>query len=156
MVLIRRFLKMDARELANLICKTLRDINSKDYSKEIIDKMCLHFSHTNLAELANERSLFVALDGSKIVGTASLKEDIILSVFVDAELQGKGIGSELMKHAEELACKNGYMKVKLPSSITSVEFYKKLGYQKIDEKVSDFGTNIIMEKALGDGEIHTG
>lgn len=153
MLIIRKFLKTDAQELSNLICKTLLEINSKDYSKEIIDKMCVHFSSTKLAELADKRSLFVALDRSKIVGTASLKEDIILSVFVDAELQGKGIGSELMKHAEELARKKGYKKVKLPSSITSVEFYKKLGYQKIDEKVSEFGTNIIMEKELGDGKV---
>jgi GNAT superfamily N-acetyltransferase len=153
MVIIREFQKTDAQELSSLICKTLREINSKDYSKEIIDKMCVRFSPIKLAELADERSLFVALDGSRIAGTASLKENIILSVFVDAELQGKGIGSKLMKHLEELAHKNGYKEVKLPSSITSVEFYKKLGYQKIDEKVSEFGKNIIMEKTLKDGEI---
>lgn len=146
MAVIRKFQKTDAQELSNLICKTLREINSKDYSKEIIDKMCVHFSPEKLAELADDRTVFVALHESKIAGTASLKENIILSVFVDAELQGKGIGTKLMKHVEEVAYKNGYKNVKLPSSITSVEFYKKLGYQKIDETVSEFGKNIIMEK----------
>ena len=153
MVVIRKFQKKDAQELSNLICKTLREINSKDYSKEIIDKMCVHFSPESIAEIANTREVFVALDGSSIVGTAGLKDDIILSVFVASHLQGKGVGTKLMEHIENIAHQKGYKKVKLPSSITSVEFYKKLGYKKVDETVSDFGKNIIMEKSLEDGEI---
>ena len=53
-----------------------------------------------------------------------------------------------MSYLEEIAYKNGFEKVVLPSSITSVSFYEQLGYKIMTERMSDFGKNIIMEKML--------
>ncbi|MBD3328633.1 GNAT family N-acetyltransferase [Candidatus Peregrinibacteria bacterium] len=153
MIRIRKFRQRDAQELSALICNTLRLINIRDYSEETIEKMCIHFSPEKLTKIAKDRVCFVAVNENRIIGTASLKDNIILTVFVDAEIQGKGIGSKLINKVENLALKNGYKKVKVPSSLTSVKFYEKLGYSQVEQTDSDFGKNIIMEKCLKAEEI---
>lgn len=148
MIKIENFKKEYAEKVSNLICDTLQEINSRDYSEAIINKMCAHFSPKTIIDLASRRAIFVAMEGANIVGTASLDGDVILSVFVDASLQGKGIGTKLMRYIEDTARKSGYRTLKLPSSVTSVNFYKKLGYKKLEEKTGEFGINVIMKKDL--------
>jgi len=127
---------------------TIREINSKDYSKEIIEKMCIRFSEENIINRLSNRKMVLMIENEEVIGTASLKDNIILSVFVDVNKQGKGIGTKLMSYLEEIARKKGFKKVSLPASITSVSFYEQLGYKIIEERINDSGKNIIMEKIL--------
>jgi len=147
---ICNFDKRFSKQVSNLIRNTLRKINSKDYSKEIIEKMCSRFSEENIINRSSNRKMVVMIDNEKVIGTASLKDNIILSVFVDVTTQGNGIGTTLMRYLEEMALKKGFKKVLIPSSITSVSFYKKLGYTIIEEKINEFGKNIILEKMVAD------
>jgi len=142
------FNKPYAQQVSALIKHTLRQINSKDYSTEIIEKMCIRFSKENILQRASDRMMVLMIDNKKVIGTASLKNNIILSVFVDVNAHGKGIGTKLINYLEEIASKKGIKKVLIPSSITSVSFYKKLGYQIIEEIIGESGKNIIMEKVL--------
>ncbi len=53
----------------------------------------------------------------------------------NTSVQHKGIGSLLMKKAEEIALKNNYYKIAVISGIGAQTFYEKLGYERSD---SDF------------------
>ena len=145
---IHNFDKRFSKQVSALIQNTIRTINSKDYSNEIIESMCIRFSEENIIKRAPDRKMMLMIENEEIIGTASLKNNIILSVFVDVNAQGKGIGTKLMRYLEEMARKKGFKKVVLPSSITSVSFYSKLGYKIIEEQINDAGKNIIMEKML--------
>lgn len=146
---VRKFKKEDARKVSNLIRKCLSEVNSKNYSKKVIEFMCNHFTPTKLIQNSKERNVFVAVENKKILGTASLTDDVILTVFVNPNFHGKGIGSKLMDTVEDLAKKNGYKTVKLPSSLTSFEFYKRRGYKKVKMLHSEeYGDTIEMKKRL--------
>jgi len=146
---IRKFRREDARKVSNLVRKCLWEVNSKDYSKKVIDFMVSHFSPKSIIDNSKKRKIFVAVEKDKIIGTASIHDNVILTVFVNPKIHGKGIGKKLMKKVENEAKKNGFKSVKLPSSITAIDFYKKLGYQKVKEKYEkNFGKTIIMKKIL--------
>jgi N-acetylglutamate synthase-like GNAT family acetyltransferase len=148
-MLIRKFKNEDARKVSNLIRKCLVEVNSKDYPKNIMDGMVKHFTPSQIIKNSEERNVFVAVEDDKVLGTASIKDDVILTVFVNPNIHGKGIGSKLMNKVEELAKKKGYKTVKLPSSLTSYEFYKKRGYKKVKMLHSDkYGDTIEMKKRL--------
>jgi len=146
---IRNFKKEDAGKVSNLIRKCLLEVNSKDYPKSVIEFMHNHFTPATLVQYSKERNVFVAVENEKILGTASLKEDDISTVFVNPNIHGKGIGSKLMDKVEDLAKRNGYKTVKLSSSLTSFEFYKRRGYKKVKMLHSEnFGDTIEMKKKL--------
>jgi GNAT superfamily N-acetyltransferase len=52
-------------------------------------------------------------------------------LFVPEELRAQGIGSQLMKKAEEIAAQRGHIGVRLDSfSFQAPRFYEKLGYRE--------------------------
>lgn len=121
----------------------------------------------NIAALFRERVhkrklpiTLVAFKGKKPVGTVSLKEfDIgsrkdltpwLTSLFVVKQWRGKGIGTALMKAAENKAAELGIHKLFLltADSDLALRFYSRLGW-KINEKRHYHSYSvIIMEKAL--------
>jgi len=146
---IRKFRKADARNVSDLIKKCLLEVNNKDYSKKIIDFICKHHVSKKLILYSIERSVFVAEEKGKILGTASLKDNVIKTVFVNPKFHGKGIGSKLMNTVETLAKKRGCKTVVGPSSITAYEFYKQRGYKKVKVVYSsEYGKIIRMRKKL--------
>ena len=149
MIKIRRFKIADAKATSKLIKNALLKVNSKDYDIKLIRSMCKHFSPKTIIENAKVRIVYVGVLEDKIIGTASIVKNIILTVFVDPKYHGKGIGAKLMQTVEKSAKKKGYKLVKVPSSITAYNFYKKLGYKKVKEVYhKDAGKNIIMKKRI--------
>lgn len=146
---IRRFEQKDARKVSCLIRKTLREVNSKDYPQNVIQFMCENYSPKRIVKKSSNRLMYVAVEDERILGTVSLKDNVILALFVSPKFHGKGIGTELMNYVESAARKRGYRCVSLPSSVTAFEFYRKLGYKKVrDEYSPQYGRAIIMEKSL--------
>jgi predicted N-acetyltransferase YhbS len=130
-MIIRKFREEDAKKVSYIIRRCLREINSADYSPEVIKSLCHFLRPTQLIRNMKDRAIFVAVDNGKVVGTASLKKNTVYTVFVNPSIHKKGIGTKLMNKVEDLAKKNGYKEVKVPSGYTSVGFYKKIGYKKI-------------------------
>lgn len=145
---IRSFRKEDAEKVSKLICKTLKEVNIKDYPKGVIDKLCQKYSTQGVEKLSQERDFFVLLDNSKIVGVGSLYRNIVYTVFIDPDVHGKGLGTKIMKYFEETIKQRGFQTVELPSSLTASGFYKKLGYTKIKETNEHGVTEIIMQKVF--------
>lgn len=147
---IRKFQNKDARKLSYLIRRALNEVNIKDYPKRVIVYLSKQNTPSKLIEKSKRRDIYVIADGDTILGTASLENNNVFSVFVNLTYHGKGIGQRLMEHIERVAKNRGIDRLKLPSSLTAVDFYRKLGYKKIKKvfNKSTKGYEIIMEKKL--------
>lgn len=64
----------DADEISAVILRTLRETNTKDYAREIIERIEHSFSPDAVLELISKRTVFVAAIGSRVVGTASMED----------------------------------------------------------------------------------
>jgi len=146
---IRKFKDKDALEASDLIRKTLSEENSKFYPNSVIEYMYNEFSPQFLIELSKEREFFVAFENSEIIGTITIINDYIGTVFVNPEYHSKGIGTKLMETIENLAKERKIEKLRLQSSINAVDFYEKLGYSKREKSQSEeYGVTYEMSKAL--------
>ena len=146
---IRKFRETDAERVSNIIRDNLTHVNCKDYPEDVIQYMHELHSPKYLRSISNKRKVYVALCEDVVVGTASIDDDVIYTVYTDIRYHRKGIGKKLMDLLEEIASNNGLRVVKLYASITAQKFYEKLGYIKIGEENSaEFGKGIIMEKHL--------
>ena len=67
---IRPALEDDAEEISAVILRSLRETNAKDYTSEIIDRVERSFSPAAVRQLMEQRTVFVATLGNRIVGTA--------------------------------------------------------------------------------------
>ncbi len=90
----------------------------------------------------NDDMMFVALSGGKVVGTIMAGYDghrgWLYSLAVLPEHRGKGTGSALVRHAEQILHTHGCLKINLQileSNSPVLSFYESLGY-RIEPRVS--------------------
>lgn len=121
------------------------DCNSLDYSSElklrdeVLRKpLGMSLFDENLAAEKNDIHIgaFINVD---IVGVLNLTRlnanDVKMrQVAVKELMQSKNIGSKMVGYAEENAKNRGYKNMLLNARKTSVEFYKKLGYDIVSEE----------------------
>jgi len=134
----------DYAAIARFHRQTIRHVNSKDYSKDIIRVWSTRPSAKRLRITAERCKRWVAVEGEKIIGYCdhSLNGEF-WGLFVHKDYIGRGIGSRLLKTAENSLKKFGYKKVTLQASITAKNFYKKYGY-----KIVKKGFHLIGDKKL--------
>ncbi|MCW2290351.1 GNAT superfamily N-acetyltransferase [Pseudomonas sp. BIGb0408] len=148
---IRRALEGDAEALSRVIVETLRLSNAEDYPPEVIDRVVDNFDVAGVRALMASRQVFVALDEARVVATASLADDVVRSVFVLPEMQGRGLGKALMNHVESVARDAGVHQLLVPASLTAVGFYSALGYSVVREVVEGDERTLVMARPIGDG-----
>ncbi|MDE5855038.1 MAG: GNAT family N-acetyltransferase [Ruminococcus sp.] len=134
-MIIRRFKKEDSYELSGVIAKTLRTTNIRDYSTEYIENDISCLTAEKLIERSNWTNLYVVCDDNKIIGCGAIgaywgKEDesSLFTIFVLPEYQGKGIGRKIIETLEQDEYFLRAKRIEIPSSITAVGFYRKMGY----------------------------
>jgi len=132
---VKRFQVNDADEVSELIIKTLRISNSKDYSAEFIENDVKMFSPEGVIERAGWTHFYVIRDNETIVGCGAIgpywgKEDesSLFNIFVLPEYQGKGVGKKIIETLEKDEYFLRAKRVEIPASITACEFYKRMGY----------------------------
>jgi ribosomal protein S18 acetylase RimI-like enzyme len=78
---------------------------------------------------------------------AELSQIKIHKLYLIPELQGKGYGKKLLKHAENLAQVNTQLSMVLNVNKynPAIEFYKNYGFEIIAEEVIDIGAGFIMD-----------
>ena len=145
---VRPATSKDAAAISRVAIAALRVSNSQDYPPDVIAQVEQSFSPEAIATQLKKRSVFVALLGEKIIGTAGLDGDVVRSVFVDPAHQKGGIGRHLMDVIHTTAASAGVGAVRVPSSITAERFYTALGYQKIRDEFHGAERTIVMEKRL--------
>ncbi len=157
MLKIQEYEEKYVKEISIFIIQDLINVNSKDYGMERVKEMAKDFTVEKLKKnFSNREKVFIALLDDKVVGTAGLDkswysddEYWILTVFVNPENHGQGIGTELIRKIEEYARTLHIKKLVIPASITAHRFYYKLGYRYKDSKKELNNESMyIMEKNL--------
>ena len=122
----------DCAAIARLHRQTIRYVNAKDYPKEAIR---VWSGKTNARRFRNSMDRcrrWVAVDKDKIVGFCDHTLDgEFWGLYVHKDFIGKGIGSRLLKTAEDSLKKVGRKRVVIKASLTAKEFYKKRGYKVV-------------------------
>ncbi len=132
---IRRFLPEDSKEVSALIARTLRAVNSKDYSTEYIEKAVQRLQPKDILDRAEWTHFYVVCDADKIIGCGAIgpywdhdNESSLFTIFVLPEYQGKGIGRKIIETLEKDAFFLRASRIEIPASITAAPFYLKMGY----------------------------
>ena len=132
---IRRFKDEDAVEVSEVIRKTIRISNTKDYPEELMDELILSETPENVAGMASWTHFYVVCDGGKIIGCGAIgpywgreDESSLFTIFVLPEYQGKGVGRAIIETLEKDEFFVRAKRIEIPASITGVPFYLKMGY----------------------------
>lgn len=133
--MIRRFEENDALEVANLIARTLRETNIKDYSAEYIENDVKILSAEALIKRSKWTHAYVITKDNIIVGCGSIgpywgskTESSLFTIFVLPEYQGQGVGRKIIETLETDEYFLRAKRVEIPASITACNFYRKFGY----------------------------
>ena len=145
---VRAARESDAEGMSAVILRALRQTNARDYPADIIQRVELSFSPSAVRKLIGRRKVFVAEIAGRIAGTASLDGGVVRTVFVDPDLQGRGIGRRLMDEIEHAAREVGITTLAVPSSVTAEAFYARLGFTAIRDSYHGEERTIIMERVL--------
>ena len=147
---IRRFEEKDARGVSELIRRTMRESNSRDYPGEILDPLIAYFTAEKVSALAAERHCLVAetMTG-RVVGTAALEGSELLTFFVLPDQQGTGVGTKLLEALEDEARQSGIEVLHVESSLTGAAFYRRRGFAPTGRVITrTAGEQIKVEKTL--------
>ena len=132
---IRRFKEEDAKEVSDLIRKTILISNTKDYPKDLMDALIETETPEHVLQRASWTHFYVVVDKQQIVGCGAIgpywgKEDesSLFTIFVLPEYQGKGVGRSIVEVLEKDEYFIRAKRIEIPASITGVPFYLKMGY----------------------------
>ena len=134
-VFVRKFQEGEEFAVSEVIRTTLDISNRKDYSPEFIEENIRSHSPEVILSRAKEAHFYVATYGDKVIGCGGItgywgrvEESYLLSVFVLPEYQGKGIGRSIIEtlESDEYFCRA--WRTEVGSSLTAVQFYRKMGY----------------------------
>lgn len=145
---IRPARREDADGISRVIVAALRETNAKDYSEAVIARVAQNFSPTAVHGLMEHRIVFVAATADQVVGTASLDDLVVRTVFVQPEWQSRGVGRALMSEVERVAIERGVSVLAVPSSVTAEPFYAKLGFIAVRDSYHGEERTIVMERRL--------
>jgi len=148
----------DCAEIARLHRATIRHINSKDYPKKIIEAWSGRTNAKRFRDSLSKCKRWVAVENGKIAGFVDHgRSDELWGLYVHRDYIGKGLGSKLLKIAEDSLKKQGAKTIKIESTITARPFYEKHGYKFVkkglhpvfgDKKNGLFVDTYIMNKNL--------
>ena len=152
-ITIRRFVESDVQAVQNIIHRGLREVNGKDYPAELIEEYCNYFTTEKIKSQANSAHTYVALADDKVIGTGSISsywgskiESILLTIYVLPEYIGKGVGTAIIRALEQDEYFLRANRIEIPSSITAVKFYEKMGYAPKNGTIPDAEGIVPMEK----------
>ena len=134
-MIIRRIEPEDAGNVSALIVRTLREVNTKDYSREYIENDVQKLQPKDILERAKWTHFYVVCDEDKIVGCGAIgpywgkvDESSLFTIFVLPEYHGQGIGRKIIDTLEKDEYFLRANRIEIPASITATPFYIKMGY----------------------------
>ena len=119
-----------------LFQKTVRQINSRDYSPEQIEAWInpQRTLESWKQSFQNKKALVAILNG-QIAGFADMDDHGYLDrLYIDAMYQGCGAGQELVMAMENWAKTQHITTIETHASITAMPFFRHLGYQVVKKQ----------------------
>ena len=134
-MIIRRFVPADADAVSEVIIRTIRISNTKDYPEDLMEELVRTETPDKILERASWTHTYVVEDDGNIIATGAigpywgkLDESSLFTIFVLPEYQGKGIGKMIISALEQDEYALRANRIEIPASITGLPFYKKMGY----------------------------
>jgi len=131
----RRIAEADAEEVSKLVVRNFLEVNSKDYGLDVMKQLANVFTAEKILQTASYAHMYVFEWKGQIVGVGAISsfwgsetESILLTIFVQPELHGKGVGRQIIRTLESDELFTRASRIEIPASITATEFYRKLGY----------------------------
>lgn len=108
----------------------------------------------SLEETALTKKIIAVKENGKILGYSVFRKKNeetvwISSLYVDSNTQGKGVGTKLLIEIESFAKENKCKVIALEThrdAIWAINFYKKNGYQIVNEIINEYPFNHILDK----------
>jgi N-acetylglutamate synthase-like GNAT family acetyltransferase len=147
-VTIRRAKAGDAAAISTLVIRTLHETNATFYTAAVIESVAANFSVEQVAARMAERFVLVATIADRVVGTASLEQGTIRTVFVSPDRQGRRIGAALMARIVDIAREQGLDSLTVPSSINAEPFYRKLRFGYLRDRIEGDERIVIMGRTI--------
>jgi ribosomal protein S18 acetylase RimI-like enzyme len=96
-----------------------------------------------------------AIENNAVVGTVILKplsNDVVKlrQMAVAPEMHGRGVGRDLVRFAEDVACTRGFLTIEMSARVSAIGFYQKLGFELVGESFTEVTVPTIkMVKSYG-------
>ena len=142
----------DLEPVLQITHDTISEIYSHYYAKGVVDFFLEHHSREHVLSDVENGLVWLLEEEGCMVGTVTVKENVINRLFVLPEYQSRGYGSQLMDFAENKIAQH-FTHIHIDSSLAAKELYLKRGYKekKTCRILADNGDILIydeMEKRL--------
>jgi predicted GNAT family N-acyltransferase len=97
------------------------------------EQLAAEWSDTHLAGFNSNGNLIAIL----ILTPVDAETVKMRQVAISPQLQGQGLGAQLVRASEELAIRHNFRTISLHARETAVPFYLRLGYQIIGDKFEE-------------------
>jgi len=121
----------DIYEVGEVFSDSVRELCKNDYEPNTIVHWIASISPESRAKHISNDALWIAEVDGEIAGYLISIPGEVVALFVGSSFSGLGIGIALLKLGIEMARKNGAAEIKLESTITAVQFYKKIGFKEV-------------------------
>ena len=130
---IKKAVSEDASKIVVIHKNCVLKTNAKFYPKNVIKEWIKPITVKNTKHQFKNSQWFVIKIKSKIVGFCQIcfKEKSLDQINISPKCQNKKYGKLLYDFIEKLFLKNNINKIYLNSTLSAVDFYKKLGFKKI-------------------------
>ncbi len=133
-ITIQQATRDDAPAVHELHTKSVRQLCRGHYSNKQINGWLNHRTPEGYFPDIDQERLFVAMDGSEIVGFGGAAPGQVRAIYVLPERAKEGIGTTLLKYAMEIA-KRGTQKIVLESTLNAADFYRKEGFVQAQKRL---------------------
>jgi len=148
-VVFRKARKGDCGDVTDIIHKTVRKVYPDYYPAEVADFFCMYYNRERTQADIQAGNVWVLLVDGRIIGTGSIEENNITSLYVLPEFQGKGYGTRMVGELEQQIGEK-YGSVELDASLPSRFMYEKLGYHTIrHERIHLMKGVVLVNEVMG-------
>ena len=138
------FNEIYTHSLYELIRQTIVEEYSEFSASDVIDYFLSYNQPDNILTDSKKGYTALCFIDNKLAGSGSLVNNNLRRVFVLSEYQRIGIGTLIMKHLENKAIENRLDFTELYAMMSSVGFYKTLGYRELAQcRYKTFGSNFV-------------
>lgn len=140
----------DLDEAISLYHNTVKQVNSTDYSETEINLWLSRFDRSKWEQRVKNDFFIKATYHGRLVGFASLKNGQYIDLmYVDADLQGKGIATLMLQALFKKGISEGHRSFETHASKTAQPFFKSKGFEVIKSNTVGNGgmtiTNYLMK-----------
>lgn len=134
MIAIRPMRDKDADAMHEVHTKAVRRACAPLLDPDVVDAWLFGRTpggYVSAAADGGERFWVGVIDAERVVGFASWRDDELISLFVDPDCHGRGIGRRLFDACQDDAAANGNGIVRLNSTLNARTFYEAYGFREV-------------------------